>query len=525
VAVPLVPRNLDGQGGAAELTVVGDLSGDDSASTPIVLPGSNLQEVGALGDRPPARSRIASIARLGVLTTDAVIVGASMALAYGLWALSAQAGASLLGAAHYEGPYRRLALVALPVWILVFRRYRLYNSRHLADWRDEAGRIVHAVGISAMLTAGLAHLLDLPVAKSWLVTVWPVATVAMLLERQLMRRGFAALRQRGYCLRPVVIAGTGPEAEAMVKVFEEKPELGYCVVGLLGERERVADGLSERLPLLDPGAKVAEQVRLAGASGVVVATTEVDQETSNRLIRTLTDAGIHVELSSSLKDIDASRLSVRPLGCFPVLYVEAVRRGGWRPVAKRIFDLVVATIAMILALPVLALAAVLVKVSSHGPVLFRQERVGYRGRRFQILKLRSMYVDADQRLKELVDGIPDGPVPKIQHDPRVTPVGRVLRKLSIDELPQLVNVLRGEMSLVGPRPEQPSEVKLWAPELFSRLRVRPGLTGVWQVNGRSIARDSKDRWDLYYVDNWSIWHDLAILVKTVPVVVRFKGAY
>jgi lipopolysaccharide/colanic/teichoic acid biosynthesis glycosyltransferase len=168
---------------------------------------------------------------------------------------------------------------------------------------------------------------------------------------------------------------------------------------------------------------------------------------------------------------------------------------------------------------------VAIRVTSPGPALFRQERVGRRGTRFKIFKLRSMYVDGEERLRSLSIEVPDGPVIKMNGDPRVTPVGRFLRKSSLDELPQLINVIRGEMSLVGPRPEQPCEVVLWTPEMFDRLRARPGLTGVWQVSGRSQSRDTKDRWDLYYVDNWSIWRDIVILVKTIPVVLFSKGAY
>jgi lipopolysaccharide/colanic/teichoic acid biosynthesis glycosyltransferase len=160
-------------------------------------------------------------------------------------------------------------------------------------------------------------------------------------------------------------------------------------------------------------------------------------------------------------------------------------------------------------------------------VLFRQERVGRRGRRFNVYKFRTMVADAEDRLIDLAHtNEADGPLFKLRFDPRVTRVGRLLRKLSLDELPQFLNVLKGEMSLVGPRPALPREVTQWGPELFERLRVQPGITGMWQVNGRSNSSFSEyQRWDLYYVDNWSIWRDLAILAKTVPVVLSSKGAY
>ena len=502
------------------LAIVGGPETDPATS--VVHPIRPLVAVGKDEPLDGARSRpgLARMARLLVVCVDGVTVVGAMAVAYAMLPslyLDADSVAS--------SAYQRVGLLSMPLWLIVFRHYRLYNARHVTERRDEVGRVVHAVGMSALLTALVAYFLDQPVERSWYLMLFGVGVPAMLVERELVRFGFAALRRRGHCLRPVAVAGTGPEALAMVRTFTEKPQLGYSVVGLIGDRDQVVPELADRYPLFDPRSKVVEELRMAGAAGVVVATTDVDAETSNRLIRSLTDAGIHVEMSSSLLDIDATRLSVRPLGGFAMLYVEPVKRDGWRPAAKRSFDIVLAGVALLLALPVLLVATVATKLTSSGPVLYRQERVGYRGRRFRILKFRSMYVNSDSLLQQIVEEVPAGPVVKIRKDPRVTPVGRVLRRLSIDELPQLINVVRGDMSLVGPRPEQPSEVALWTPELFDRLRVRPGVTGVWQVNGRSAARDTKDRWDLFYVDNWSVWRDLTILAKTVPAVISSKGAY
>jgi len=260
---------------------------------------------------------------------------------------------------------------------------------------------------------------------------------------------------------------------------------------------------------------------------VIVATTAVDAVTTNRLARDLTELGIHVELSSSLSDISAERLSLRPLGRFPVLYVEPVRRTGWRPVAKRAFDLLLAGGLLVVGAPFLALVALAVKVDSRGPVLFRQERVGKDGRRFSVVKFRTMVADAEQRLIDLRErNEADGPLFKLRDDPRVTRVGAWLRKLSIDEMPQLWNVARGEMSLVGPRPALAAEMTSWEPELHHRLRVKPGITGMWQVSGRSDSSfEEYSRLDLYYVDNWSLVNDLAIVAKTVPTILLRRGAY
>jgi len=520
VSIPPGSSGDDVPDQASGLVVVSG-SGSHPAS-PVVQPIRPLLAVDNTEplDCSPSKPGLARIARLMVVCVDGLTVAAAMVAAYAMLPslyLDADSVAS--------SGYQRVGLLSVPLWLAVFRHYRLYNARHVTERRDEVGRVVHAVGMSALLTALVAYFLDQPVERSWYLMLFGVGVAAMLLERELVRFGFGVLRRRGHCLRPVAVAGTGAEALAMVRAFTERPQLGYSVVGLIGDRDQVVPELADRYPVFDPRSKVVEELRMAGAAGVVVATTDVDAETSNRLIRSLTDAGIHVEMSSSLLDIDATRLSVRPLGGFAMLYVEPVKRDGWRPVAKRTFDLVVAGVALLLSLPVLIVATVAIKVTSPGSVLYRQERVGYRGRRFEIFKFRSMYVDSDRLLQQLAEEVPAGPVVKIRRDPRVTPAGRVLRRLSIDELPQLINVVRGDMSLVGPRPEQPSEVALWTPQLFDRLRVRPGVTGVWQVNGRSAARDTKDRWDLYYVDNWSVWRDLAILAKTIPAVISSKGAY
>jgi exopolysaccharide biosynthesis polyprenyl glycosylphosphotransferase len=217
---------------------------------------------------------------------------------------------------------------------------------------------------------------------------------------------------------------------------------------------------------------------------------------------------------------------MRPLGRFPVMYLEPFHQSGWRSWAKRLFDLLGSLVALVvLAIP-LATIALLIKVDSRGPVFYRQRRVGKNGRLFDVVKFRTMIPNAHALRQELAAlNEADGPLFKIRNDPRITRIGRFLRKTSLDELPQLWNVLRGEMSLVGPRPALPEEAELWAPELRDRLRVQPGITGMWQVSGRSnTSFDEYSRLDLYYVDNWSLIADLSIMVKTLPSVLLQHGA-
>jgi exopolysaccharide biosynthesis polyprenyl glycosylphosphotransferase len=233
-----------------------------------------------------------------------------------------------------------------------------------------------------------------------------------------------------------------------------------------------------------------------------------------------------VALSSSLLDIDINRLRPQFIDGRTMIYVEPTIRNGWRAAAKRVFDIAIALVALIPTAFVVAAASIANLFTSRGPVFFRQTRVGRDGKPFEIVKLRTMVVDAEARKAELMElNESDGALFKIKNDPRITPIGRILRILSLDELPQFWNVLRGEMSVVGPRPALPDEVEKWPADVHERLRVLPGITGMWQVSGRSDASfDQYKRLDLYYVDNWSILHDLTIVAKTFGAVVSSRGA-
>jgi exopolysaccharide biosynthesis polyprenyl glycosylphosphotransferase len=369
----------------------------------------------------------------------------------------------------------------------------------------------------------VSFLLKIPVSRTWVLLSLPIAIPMLWAEREVVRRSFRRRRIKGQSTRRVVVVGNNSETEGVVEMLGTDPSLGYEVLAVVdGE----VDGAGPVDPL-DVVARTIRAVRETGATGVVVTTTAMDLHSSNRLIRVLTHAGLHVELTSALSDVETSRISIRPLGRYPVLYVEPVPRHGWRPLAKRCFDVAAASAALVvLAIP-MALVAMLVKVTSRGPVLFRQNRLGRDGETFQVLKFRSMVVDAEARLIDLrAANEADGPLFKLADDPRVTKIGGFIRRTSIDELPQLWNVVRGEMSLVGPRPALASEADGWSPDLYNRLRVRPGITGMWQVSGRSDANfDEYTRLDLYYVDNWSFLVDLGIVLRTIPSVLSARGAH
>ncbi len=456
-----------------------------------------------------------------LMAADAVVVIAAVLLTFRLVSVS---GAEL-GVSGGERKFLLFGAATVPLWLAIFARQRLYNTRFIGRRIDEIRRIVNAVTLGVLSVALAGYLLGELVPRGALVVLFLVAVAFVVVEREVARRVFAAMRQSGKLVRHVVIAGANPEGRELAAMLQAEPWHGYCVLGFVDDTVTDPQPVAG-VPLLGTVSDAAEIVRRHQGASVIVAASAIESQTTNRLARDLLERGIHVELSSTLRDIASQRLTVRPLGRFPVVYVEPIQRGGWRRVAKRTFDAVIAALGLVVASPVLAVAAVAIKMDSRGSVLFSQIRVGRDSKPFRVLKLRSMVPDAEQQLADLfAQNEADGPLFKMKRDPRVTRVGRLIRKTSIDEIPQLWNVLRGEMSLVGPRPALPHETEAWDPLLTQRLRVKPGITGMWQVNGRSESSfEDYTRLDLYYVDNWSLLTDIAILLKTVPVVLSSRGA-
>ncbi len=452
-----------------------------------------------------AESRSFARTKLGVVIADAVAAGAGLAVA------------------HVVFPAGREAAVAtvalLGAWAFWLGRARLYSIRFITRRSEEIRRVVDA-GLRALGTTALTgFVLRWEVSRLWLIVAVGFGTAGLLAERELVRRVFNSRRRNGTMRRSVIVVGDNDEARDLEQMFIDDQDLGYQIVSVVS----TSYGPSRRVLLKD----VFATLDRTGATGVIVAATAIPPDHMNRLVRDLLDAGVHVELSSTLADIEPHRLTVRPLGRYPVVYVEPVARRGWRPAAKRTFDVVVAATALVLTAPLWLLTAALIRWDSPGPVLFNQQRVGQHGVLFSVLKFRTMVENAEE-LKTDLEPLSQGPGPlfKMKIDPRVTRVGTVLRKFSVDELPQLWNVLRGEMSLVGPRPALPSETQAWDEDLFGRLRVRPGITGMWQVSGRSGTSFAEyTRLDLFYVDNWSLIVDLSILMRTVPAVLKSDGAY
>jgi exopolysaccharide biosynthesis polyprenyl glycosylphosphotransferase len=456
--------------------------------------------------------------KIGLVIADSIAIAVGIAITFAIQAL-VKPIPDFLVADHLM-----LSTALIPGFAIGASYNRLYQARANERVGEEARHVANAVAtaIIAVLVVGFVFQFS-DLSRLWVALLAISLMSTMLIERLIARRVFARLRATGRSVRDIVIVGTDAHAIGLMNAYERSPQLGYRVIGMVGPDENASRGTVGVLGTYDEIDGILARTQ---ANGVVMSLGSVSADTVNVLTRRLTDNGYHVALSSLLHDIDVTRLRPQSVDGRTMLYVEPVIRGGWRVAAKRAFDIALAATILILTAPVLLVSIIALRLDSRGPVFFRQERVGRNGSSFELIKLRSMVVDAEAQKDSLRDlNEADGPLFKMTEDPRVTRVGRVLRKLSIDELPQLSCVLRGTMSMVGPRPALPDEAAEWDDATRERLRVDPGLTGLWQVSGRSDSSfEQYRRLDLRYVDNWSLAHDIKICTRTVGVVLLGRGA-
>ena len=414
----------------------------------------------------------------------------------------------------------------LPVVLLaVLAVSRAYERRYLFVGTDEYQRVLRGgiglIGGAAMVS----YALNLDLARSYVLVALPMAIVTAGVLRFAMRKRLHRARRNGERLRRVIVVGHELSVIGITRQLRRERYHGLEVVGCCLPPQH--DGAVD-LPVYGTFDDVATAVDAADADTVVVLSCpELDGMVLRRLAWRLERDEVDLVVASALIDVAGARTTIRPFDGLPMLHVEHPRLHGGIRLVKEIVDRLGALMLLVLFGPVLLAVALCVRITSRGPVLFRQVRVGRDGGEFRIFKFRSMYVDAEARLAELRHlNEHDGVLFKIRDDPRVTPVGRWLRRFSLDELPQLLNVLAGQMSLVGPRPPLPQEVAAYADDVRRRLAVKPGMTGLWQVSGRSdLSWEEAVRLDLRYVENWSLSLDLVILLRTMTAVVRSSGAY
>ena len=423
------------------------------------------------------------------------------------------------------GPVAVFNTLAILIWLALFANAGLYDPRRLVNAADELRMIVQAVATGTVAATFAAFALKVPAQRSWVLAAWVGCTLAVLATRLGYRAILRSMRRSGVLVSRMLIVGAGREGRDLCRAVSRASWLGFQVVGFLDD-VRPSGPVSAGLPeVVGSTTAIRAAVAAHAADAVLVAGGSVATETAERVYRDLQGLPVDLHLSTGVLGVATSRVAVQRFDDVPVLGLRCAELTPWQRALKRVFDGVVAGLLVVALSPVLLACALAVRLTSRGPVLFKQRRVGKDGQVFDMHKFRSMVADAEARLEALQPSKDtDGPIFKLHRDPRVTPVGRVLRAWSLDELPQLLDVLRGQMSLVGPRPLPVYEVDLSDPWARTRLRVKPGLTGLWQVSGRHrLPFEDLVRYDLFYVENWSLSMDVFILLRTIPAVLLRSG--
>lgn len=419
--------------------------------------------------------------------------------------------------------YTTVSVVLIAAWMIVLALYDTRSPRYVGTGAGEYRRIVDSAIRLFALVAIIAYVFKLDIARGYVFIAFPLGVLVLLLTRWMWRQWLNAQRRAGRYSANVVLVGSAASVEHIARELARFPEEGYRVVGACVPSMEIGSLLPRTgVPVLGRIADAVAALRSTGADTVVVTSSDdLGAQAVRELSWELEGGREHLIVAPSLTDVNGPRIHTRPVAGLPLIHVEMPRYEGSTLFAKRAFDVIGSTVLIAALSPVLIVLALAVKLTSPGPVLYRQERIGLNGMPFDMLKFRSMRVNADDELAALLaqQGSSDKPLFKVTNDPRVTSIGHVLRKHSLDEFPQLFNVFLGSMSLVGPRPQRDGEVALYDAAAHRRLLLKPGMSGLWQVSGRSaLSWEDAIRLDLYYVENWSITADLAILWKTVRAV-------
>ncbi len=466
--------------------------------------------------------------RLGLLLADALAIQVGFAIAYWL-RYERQLGGPITP--YHDVPYAVYApwaVVLTAILLPTFWMAGLYSRTRTRSWLESVSSIAAGTMVGmATLTVLLFGLR--PLAQSRLMLPYAAVTIATLLA---VVRGVDLLRrrrrlQRGEGVIRALVIGAGDHGRAVMRNVVAQPDAGYAVIGFLDDDPAKRQQPIGRFPPLGSTDDLLDVLAAHPVDEVIIALPWQARDRIVRLVSQCETAMVRARIVPDLFQLSLRQVDLDSLNGIPLLSVRRPAIGGWAHTAKRAMDVLVSTLGLVLLSPLLLLIAAAIRLDSHGSVLFRQTRVGRDGRPFTCYKFRSMVEGADEEREALLDqNEATGPIFKMRNDPRLTRVGRWLRRASLDELPQLWNVLRGDMSLVGPRPAMPEELAGYQPWHRRRLEIAPGLTGLWQVSGRSeLTFDEMVMLDLYYAENWSIGLDLRILLRTIPTVLLGTGAF
>ncbi|MCW2800864.1 MAG: polyprenyl glycosylphosphotransferase [Aeromicrobium sp.] len=467
----------------------------------------------------------------GVLLTDLAVL-AITSVAAQVWRFGTSSSVTTHGPFHMS--YTELSGVIVVMWWISLQLFQTRDPRILGDGPDEYARITRATVLMFGWLAIVSLMFKWDMSRGFLAIAFPLGLVGLLIGRKIWRVWLRGQRRHGRHLSNVLVVGGQRSAQDIALWLARHQESGLRVTGVWvpdspGTERAWLDMPNEFIPIMGTDRTFAGAIEVAHANTVIVTDTEHLGPTGLReLTWQLEGVAIDLMVSPNVMDFSDARIHMRAVASMPLLHLEEPQYAGAGAWPKALFDRVFAVLVLVVASPLLLCAAVAVKLTSAGPVLFRQPRIGIDGSPFNVLKFRTMRVGADDELAGLIaaQGTSGTPLFKVKNDPRVTRIGTFLRRFSIDELPQLLNVIRGEMSLVGPRPQRAAEVELYDHHALRRLRVRPGMTGLWQVSGRSdLEWDDAIRLDTYYVENWSLMGDIVILWRTIRAVFASTGAY
>lgn len=467
----------------------------------------------------PIRRRSARRIALRVLA-DAVAVSTALFTA-SIVRFEIMAGAPAAGV-----DYAAVTVAATPLWLFLFWLYGLYEPRQVLGPVNEFKQVFHGVVAGTVAIFIADSILKLDLARGWALLAMASGLVVVGGERLLVRKVLHFLRRRGGDPTRAIVVGTNREAQTVARMLAREGWLGYRILGFVDDDPAAPDDVTDH-PVLGGTNDLHDLIAAHRATLVLIAATALDAARINRLLWELQDEGVDIQVTAGTIDVVASRMIVQSVAGIPLLYVRKTGMDRIQRTIKRTIDIVGSVIGLVVLAPLLGAVAIWIKRDSAGPAFFRQVRVGRDGRTFTCLKFRTMVEDAEERRAEL-EHLSEGPglLFKLKEDPRVTKAGRALRRYSIDELPQLWNVLRGDMSLVGPRPPIPSEVEQYDEWVRNRLRVKPGMTGLWQVSGRTETTfEDYVRYDLFYIQNWSLALDMWVLWRTLRAVLSAEGAH